>query len=51
MASSHLRISVGVSIPADMLEEIDAHVDEEESNRSAFIRKAVRRHIDEKNND
>lgn len=43
MASSH-RLSVGVSMPPDLLSEIDEHVDN--GDRSALIREAVREYID-----
>lgn len=47
MGSSALRVSVGVSIPHDMLAEIDEHADSEDTNRSEFIRTAVRQYIND----
>lgn len=46
MASS-LRLSVGVSMPQDLVEEIDEETGDE--SRSAFICTAVRKHIDAEN--
>lgn len=50
MASSHLRVSVGVSFPPELLDEIEEEVGDDMS-RSAFIRKAVREHMDADNNE
>lgn len=48
MASSQ-RLSVGVSFPPELLEEIDDVNDK--SSRSEFIQDAVREYIDAENNE
>lgn len=49
MASSHPRISVGVSFPPELLEEVDDVNDE--PSRSEFIQNAVREYIDAENDE
>lgn len=49
MASSQRRVSVGVSMPPDLLDELDEQVGDRK--RSAFIREAVRAHLNGAENE